>query len=406
MANEESGLEYILDEDLGDNGGVLRARKVEELEAWVQTEQEFWDWLNHDSVRNIRTLQSVANRVANVLKQFRSNLDLYKTGSDPETHLNNIRSIVDEQYRNRAILHSSTPEAGFIDRLREDAGDVEAAAALSRCIGTQWDINDSRQFRGAVALVVFQEGATPKTTPAVRRSLKKLADEYSARYAEDTAAADLLRDRLQGLVEKLQGLVEKHSTLQERGIRDMANAVRQARRQAAAQRAEATQRLAEFENLYNAKLALDAPVKYWRSKRIKHRIAGGVFFVAFVAYIAGALWLVAQAIRDTRLGSLDYWQSADLTISALTVVVVGVVAALARVLLRLAMSQLHLGNDADERVTMVNTYLALRQGEHANEQHMQIVLERLFAPAADGIVKDDLGPVTMVEAVKSALTRK
>ncbi len=29
MANEESGVEYILDEDLGDNGGVLRVRKVD-----------------------------------------------------------------------------------------------------------------------------------------------------------------------------------------------------------------------------------------------------------------------------------------------------------------------------------------------------------------------------------------
>ena len=63
----------------------------------------------------------------------------------------------------------------------------------------------------------------------------------------------------------------------------------------------------------------------------KHRITGVVFFVAFVAYIAGALWLVAQAIRDTRLGDLEFWQSADLSISALLVVVVGVGAALARV---------------------------------------------------------------------------
>jgi hypothetical protein len=85
---------------------------------------------------------------------------------------------------------------------------------------------------------------------------------------------------------------------------------------------------------------------------------------------------------------------------------IGIVVALARVLLRLAMSQLHLGNDADERVTMVNTYLALRQGGHADEGHIQIVLERLFAPATDGIVKEDLGPVTVADAVKSALTRK
>ena len=70
------------------------------------------------------------------------------------------------------------------------------------------------------------------------------------------------------------------------------------------------------------------------------------------------------------------------------------------------MSQLHLSNDADERVTMVNTYLALRQGGHANEQHMQVALERLFAPATDGMVKEDLGPVTSADAIKSVLARR
>jgi hypothetical protein len=84
-------------------------------------------------------------------------------------------------------------------------------------------------------------------------------------------------------------------------------------------------------------------------------------------------------------------------------VTIGLVVALVRVPLRLAMSELHLKNDADERVTMVNTYLALRAGEHATTEHMQIVLERLFRPGVDGIVKDDLGPVTASDVVARAL---
>lgn len=53
-----------------------------------------------------------------------------------------------------------------------------------------------------------------------------------------------------------------------------------------------------------------------------------------------------------------------------------------------------------------NTYLALLQGGHTNEAHMQLVLERLFAPASDGIVKDDLGLVNVAKAIKAAVTRR
>ena len=50
---------------------------------------------------------------------------------------------------------------------------------------------------------------------------------------------------------------------------------------------------------------------------------------------------------------------------------------------------------------MVTTYLALREGEHATPDHMGIVIERIFAPATDGIVKDDFGPVTFMDALRS-----
>ena len=115
--------------------------------------------------------------------------------------------------------------------------------------------------------------------------------------------------------------------------------------------------------------------------------------------------LVYQLARNTGLGDLGFWQSADLSAIALLTVSVGIVVAVVRIPLRLAMSELHLGNDAEERVTMVNTYLALRAGEHTTAEHMAVILDRLFKPAADGIVKDDFGPVTAADALGKVLQR-
>ena len=65
------------------------------------------------------------------------------------------------------------------------------------------------------------------------------------------------------------------------------------------------------------------------------------------------------------------------------------------------MSQLHLWNDAEERVTMVETYLALREGGAASDREMELALPALFRNSADGIVKDDVTPFTPLDIVRN-----
>jgi hypothetical protein len=67
------------------------------------------------------------------------------------------------------------------------------------------------------------------------------------------------------------------------------------------------------------------------------------------------------------------------------------------------LSHLHLATDAGERVVMVKTYLSLIEGQGiASDGHRQLILQALFRPAADGIVKDEGIPPTVLEL----LTRK
>ena len=54
---------------------------------------------------------------------------------------------------------------------------------------------------------------------------------------------------------------------------------------------------------------------------------------------------------------------------------------------------------------MVNTYLALADGGHAKEANMVALYNRLFAPAADGIVKDDLGSIGVGDYLQRHITR-
>jgi hypothetical protein len=70
-----------------------------------------------------------------------------------------------------------------------------------------------------------------------------------------------------------------------------------------------------------------------------------------------------------------------------------------RILLRFMISERHLAIDAEERVTMVMTYLALTKDSKLEAADRPLVLSALFRSGSDGIVKDDGSPDTMLTAL-------
>lgn len=69
-----------------------------------------------------------------------------------------------------------------------------------------------------------------------------------------------------------------------------------------------------------------------------------------------------------------------------------------RILVRIFLSNIHLENDAAERVTMAKTYLALiRSNSLSKDENIDTVLVALFRPTGDGIVKDEGLPPSAIE---------
>jgi hypothetical protein len=57
------------------------------------------------------------------------------------------------------------------------------------------------------------------------------------------------------------------------------------------------------------------------------------------------------------------------------------------------LSNAHLATDAAERVVMVKTYLSLLEAEKLPaDDDKKLILQALFRPASDGIVKDESLP--------------
>lgn len=206
-------------------------------------------------------------------------------------------------------------------------------------------------------------------------------------------------------------------------------------------------------NTYHAQVDLTSSIVYWNEKVIQHnkskwRWLGVVVFSVILTFaspvlyytIGGASALVersdikasyplapppstdssksTEAASNPELNSKENSKSltdntlrkvafasgiADLTGAALIV-------ALMSVLLRLSLRQyntyMFLGHDAEERVTMLKTYLALsNEGKLTADGDMKLVLEALFRPSQSSAIPDST-PATPIELVIKAITER
>jgi len=122
-------------------------------------------------------------------------------------------------------------------------------------------------------------------------------------------------------------------------------------------------------------------------------IIAAVLSMCFLIPEVKSMMQPPQGFQNPETWHPEYWRIAVLIASALFCVWV------VRILVRLLLSNIHLLTDARERVTMVQTYLALmRRGKLKDDERM-FILQTLFRPTPTGIVKDDAVPLTIVEGI-------
>lgn len=167
--------------------------------------------------------------------------------------------------------------------------------------------------------------------------------------------------------------------------------------------------LDNFKKVMKEEIALKEPIDYWTQKAADHDKAKNRWGRLFTIYTITVLFLLANFIlgfEDGIQGFITSWKDAGIGAVASFAGLIGIGMVIARVFYRLFASQLHLWNDARERVTMIQTYLALAAEGHAKEEFLGALMQRLFSPTSDGIVKSDLGSVGPLESALRQLNPK
>lgn len=387
--------------DLGANGGIFAPTSLEDLNSWIALELNFWNWAQQRSFGGhdgpLRDAIQYIQRVLSAVQQAQHHRS---TGSDQyHQQIEACRSYVHEAFATRRLPHSSTPLARRVEALRAEVSDRAASYFVATQINPlshpgSYQAQDLDSWRGMVE-GVLERFQIASVVPSGR---SRAADE----------SFELLRTKAEHIVgEKNKALEALH-----RDYLVLAEAVRQTadeqtrgfdsaqteRRGVFEAREEAHQQAMEdLRKTFREELALRAPADYWDKKRSGHRlwasVTGALSFLGIGSAAGGLGWQIHEVLVNTPRGATpEPWRLAVLAL-------IGVFSVWAlRLLVRMFLSHLHLLADAGERVVMVRTYLSLLEGDRlASKDDRQLILQALFRPASDGLVKDEGVPFSLAE---------
>jgi hypothetical protein len=394
--------------ELGANGGSVAPTTVDELRDWIEKEAQAWQpffqaWQQisqgrNPTVGNLKNAVDWARQPLNqaqvvVQKMIAANGKLAE--ADSQTLLQKIKSHLQDTFSNRLLPHTGSALGKRL--LGLSAEPVVALGYAFAVISdghnqllTQGDANLWRGF-----LMGLQDRYGVITDSEVRLASEKEAlSELRAKAESILTQKELAADELHRRYESLESDIAKADEKQKQDFTQLLEKVNA--EHAEALRAYKTE-MNDLTRAFKDGMALRGPVEYWSSKAKLHQTKS----TNLMRWSFGSI-----AILTVVLGGIAWWIAHDLKTGAVpdtwkvsVLVLLGVLGIwVVRLVIRMWLSHAHLATDADERVTMVQTYLALLEdGKMTKDEDRALVLTPLFRPAADGLVKDEGLPHPMLE---------
>lgn len=394
--------------DLGANGGSLAPTTIVELLSWTEKELQAWQpffqaWQQIPLGRNsnIGNLRNAVDWARQPLNQAHAVIQklIASNGKLPESDINNllqqIKGHLQDAFATRHLPHTGSPMGKRLLGLL-----AEPVVALGYAFAAIVDGHnqlltqgDTTTWRGFLMGLQDRYGVITDTEDRVaceKEALSDLRAKAEGAFTQRGLAADELHRRYEALVTDIAVTDEK----QKLDFEQLLANVNEKHAQAIQDHETA---MADLKRAFKDGMALRGPVEYWSTKASTHQtkaknlMLGSFGSMVGLGVVLGLLstWIFQTLNKD---GLPDTWK-----ISVLVLVgVLGIWAV--RLVVRMWLSNAHLSTDAEERVTMVQTYLALiEDGKMTKDEDRALVLTPLFRPAADGLVKDEGLPHPMLE---------
>lgn len=381
--------------DLGANGGRFEPTTLDEIHTWLATENNSWSWIHSTNVGDHRSaIQYALEFLAPALHTLQEARNLVGNDVAVLARLSIIKEHVQTTFEARGFPHSTSNLGLRVHALKED-DPIAAIAYLFAFLPGQsyrFDGRDLQSWRGFVMGLNDRFDINTNIEPAIRAqrdALERLHGHAENAIGEKRAVIDRLHRDFAGLTHEFKSSQTEHRTAFDQLMGDAQTAHSEARR-------KHDDEMVALRAAFREEMGLRAPVEYWQAKAEAHsrrsRIWMWCSFISMAALaglLAGGTTWVMSTLTDNKP---DPWKFAIVVLAG----VIGVWAV--RLIVRMFLSNSHLATDAEERVTMVKTYLSLIEaGKMPLDEDRKLVLTPLFRPAADGLIKDEGLPHPMLE---------
>lgn len=371
--------------DLGEFNGNVSLFDFDALEKWHQEQKAFFQWIGQTSNKNqnIRGLWNHLNQKWQQIDQAINNVRPHLGSDQEENQFVSLTNQIQNLYSQNSLLVSNSARAAFVEELRE-TDPIVSAFSLHYFLGLGIQANDYKALEGAFVALQFSKGVKSNIASETA-SLKDLKNKWEQELNN-------LRDEYVELNNREEQLLDDHGVKIDEQKEEFDTVIN-----------EGKETLEEIAETYDQKMALQSSVDYWKTKKTEHDRLAKLF--GYISLGAGAgisllLGIAAYKLLD-GIDKPEYWRLALLAILASF----GVWAI--RVLVRIFLSNLHLSTDAEERVTMIKTYIAmLRDGQGPKDEDRQLVLQTMFRPSQIGLVKDEAAPPTVIDVVAKMAGKK
>jgi hypothetical protein len=244
-------------------------------------------------------------------------------------------------------------------------------------------------LEGVVQAALFKQGLSNQTRMAEKEAMDIQIQKMAKIVKSAKSSAKLANDRFSTLTQEFQKVVEDIKNSGE-------NIINESQKTISKEIGDAGVRIAAIEKTFSDKLALQAPVAYWKLKAKGHKSSMTGLAIAILLSMPASVIIIYLEFQSF-LPKIEWNKTIDLSGIGLILATLTFAIWSLRILVKIFLSRLHLFTDAKEREVFATAYLSLLKRDKAlGDSDREMILQILFRPSATGIV-EDAGPATPME---------
>ena len=369
--------------------------------AFLSEEEKLWAWTREP-------VEASHGSINNCISRYRADNWMPSLKQALVQNSENFKQAMRQRYQQEHMLCNLDLESQALQVLSEPDR-VVAAVALATVHG-EAPFQDPNFFRSDIRNRIgvahgnaLLAGLDPRILDGTNRKL-----------LESRSSIELEAQRIRSLIDTQQKIGNQSTEEIKSAAHALGAAHEAAFSKAESERAETYQRLqSELEatlRAFEVRMQLQAPVKYWKTRALEYRTAARwsltVLILFSIASVTSLYLLYETAASHLPTDSTAIPYAALFRASAFALLMTSIAFWAGRVMLRIYLGARHLTTDAEERRTMITTFLALTKRASVSDEDRKLILAALFRPGTDGLVKEESAPDTVFAALMGSVLRR